>query len=95
MSTPKLVLAAISTIFALATLHAAGEAEEPTPPPCNEDAMIVFDASGSMAGNVDQGIATIKPRIDEARHALSSVLPHNPLSSRRSHHLRPRGIQSM
>jgi Ca-activated chloride channel family protein len=76
MSTPKLVLAAISTIVALATLHATGRAEELTPPPCNEDAMIVFDASGSMAGNVDQGIATIRPRIDEARHALSSVLPH-------------------
>src|SRR5687768_13619454 len=77
MSTPKLVLAAISTIvFSLATPHAMGRAEELSPPPCNEDAMIVFDASGSMAGNVDQGIATIKPRIDEARHALSSVLPH-------------------
>jgi Ca-activated chloride channel family protein len=37
--------------------------------------MIVFDASGSMAGNVSQGIATIKPRIDEARHALAAVLP--------------------
>jgi len=37
--------------------------------------MIVFDASGSMAGNVSQGIATIKPRIDEARHALATVLP--------------------
>jgi Ca-activated chloride channel family protein len=37
--------------------------------------MIVFDASGSMAGNVDQGIATIKPRIDEVRAALSTVLP--------------------
>ena len=71
------MLAAISTIFALATLHATGEAEELTPPPCNEDAMIVFDASGSMAGNVDQGIATIRPRIDEARHALSFCgLPH-------------------
>ena len=37
--------------------------------------MIVFDASGSMAGNVDQGIATIIPRIDEVRGALASVLP--------------------
>ena len=76
MSTPKLMLAAISTIVALATLHATVGAEELTPPPCNEDAMIVFDASGSMAGNVDQGIATIRPRIDEARRALSSALPH-------------------
>lgn len=37
--------------------------------------MIVFDASGSMAGNVNQGIATIIPRIDEVRAALSKVLP--------------------
>jgi Ca-activated chloride channel family protein len=50
-------------------------AEEPKPSPCNEDAMIVFDASGSMAGNVGQGIGTTIPRIDEARHALAEVLP--------------------
>jgi len=37
--------------------------------------MIVFDASGSMAGNVNQGIATIIPRIDEVKAALSKVLP--------------------
>ena len=37
--------------------------------------MIVFDASGSMAGNVGQGIGTTIPRIDEARHALAEVLP--------------------
>jgi Ca-activated chloride channel homolog len=53
------------------TLHA----EEPKPPPCRDDAMIVFDASGSMAGNVNQGIATIIPRIDEVKAALSKVLP--------------------
>ena len=37
--------------------------------------MIVFDASGSMAGNLDQGIATLKPRIDEVRTALAKILP--------------------
>ena len=42
---------------------------------CNEDAMIVFDASGSMAGNLNQGIATTKVRIDEVRAALARVLP--------------------
>src|ERR687891_2200762 len=42
---------------------------------CTEDAMIVFDASGSMAGNMDSGIATTKPRIDEVRAALKEVLP--------------------
>ena len=45
------------------------------PAPCTEDAMIVFDASGSMAGNLDQGIATQKPRIDEVRTALAEILP--------------------
>ena len=64
--------------IALALLIActsASRAEEPQPSPCNEDAMIVFDASGSMAGNVGQGIGTTIPRIDEARHALAEVLP--------------------
>jgi Ca-activated chloride channel family protein len=37
--------------------------------------MLVFDASGSMAGNVNQGIATITPRIDAVRSALAAVLP--------------------
>ena len=38
--------------------------------------MIVFDASGSMAGNLGQGIMTEKPRIFEVRRALSRVLPN-------------------
>ena len=50
-------------------------AEEAKPAPCRDDVMIVFDASGSMAGNVNQGIATIIPRIDEVKAALSKVLP--------------------
>jgi Ca-activated chloride channel family protein len=62
-----LALAAISFQPALA--------EEGERTPCNEDAMLVFDASGSMAGNLNQGIATIKPRIDEVRSALAKVLP--------------------
>jgi len=37
--------------------------------------MIVFDASGSMAGNVNQGVATIIPRIDEVRASFAKVLP--------------------
>ena len=50
-------------------------AEEPKLPPCRDDAMIVFDASGSMAGNVNQGIGTTIPRIDEVKAALSKVSP--------------------
>jgi Ca-activated chloride channel family protein len=37
--------------------------------------MLVFDASGSMAGNLNQGIATTLPRINEVRAALARVLP--------------------
>ena len=50
-------------------------AEEQKPPPCNQDAMIVFDASGSMAGVVGAGVATTISRIDEVRSALAAVLP--------------------
>lgn len=70
-----LKLAAIAGLVAPLALADPVLAASSTDSPCSEDAMIVFDASGSMAGNVSQGIATIKPRIDEARHALATVLP--------------------
>jgi len=67
------------TALALAALLAgtaeAGAAEDKERSPCTEDAMLVFDASGSMAGNLNQGISTIIPRIDEVRSALAEVLP--------------------
>jgi Ca-activated chloride channel homolog len=50
-------------------------AEEKKPSPCTEDAMVVFDASGSMSGNQVLGIPNSKARIDEVRAALSQVLP--------------------
>jgi Ca-activated chloride channel family protein len=53
---------------------AAHGADEPRTP-CTEDAMIVFDASGSMAGNTVQGLFSDKARIDEVRKALAEVLP--------------------
>jgi Ca-activated chloride channel family protein len=67
------------TAFALLWLVAgnvwvlAGEEKERGP--CTEDAILVFDASGSMAGNLNQGIATTLPRINEVRSALAKVLP--------------------
>src|SRR3974377_1921522 len=67
--------AAVSLAMLVVCGASALRAEEATPAPCKDGAMIVFDASGSMAGNVDQGLATIKPRIDEVRAALSQVLP--------------------
>lgn len=48
-------------------------AENPTP--CTEDAMIVFDASGSMSGNLDPFSTVVQLRIDEVRKALRRVLP--------------------
>jgi Ca-activated chloride channel homolog len=57
----------------------ASRAEEKTIPLCQEDAMIVFDASGSMLGyeTIGETIATpnLRPRIEEARSALARILP--------------------
>jgi Ca-activated chloride channel family protein len=58
----------------LLAVPVAARAADPEKTPCTEDVMIVFDASGSMAGNVDSGIATTIPRIDEVRKALGQVL---------------------
>ena len=71
-ATPLAVIALVASLAGDLSTRAAEQGEHN---PCNEDAMIVFDASGSMAGNVDQGIATIIPRIDEVRGALAAVLP--------------------
>ena len=54
---------------------AAAQAPDQTRIPCTEDAMIVFDASGSMAGNTVQGLFSDITRIDEVRKALAQVLP--------------------
>jgi hypothetical protein len=67
--------ALVVLLASIASLHAE------TTAPCTDDAMIVFDASGSMAGNLNQGIATLKPRIDEVRAALADILPERPASA--------------
>ena len=67
--------AALALIAALAGSAAAPAADE-TRTPCTEDAMIVFDASGSMAGNMVQGLFSAITRIDEVRKALAQVLPN-------------------
>lgn len=59
--------------FLVSTLAVA---EDTKPSPCSEDAMIVFDASGSMSGNQTLGIPNSRARIDEVRSALSQVLPN-------------------
>jgi Ca-activated chloride channel family protein len=65
---------AVALIALLAAPAAAPAGDEPRTP-CTEDAMIVFDASGSMAGNTVQGLFSDITRIDEVRKALGQVLP--------------------
>ena len=67
------VLAAVALLMLGAGDGASAEDQEATP--CNEEAMLVFDASGSMAGNEMLGIATTVTRIDKVRRALATVLP--------------------
>ena len=54
-------------------------AAEAKPAPCTEDAMLVFDASGSMSGN-GWGYGSENPtavsRIDRVRAALAKILPN-------------------
>jgi Ca-activated chloride channel homolog len=64
------------------TLVVAGmnraSAEEPDKGPCTEDAMIVFDASGSMSGDgwgYGSESAGSVPRIDKVRTAMREILP--------------------
>lgn len=60
------------------TAFPAVAADPPAPPPppqCDSDAMLVFDGSGSMAGNERLGIGSVVTRIDKVRKALDQVLP--------------------
>lgn len=68
---PEAILALMLIAWGGATASAA-EANKP----CVEDAMIVFDASGSMAGSLAEGIGAKIRRIDEVRKALAQVLPN-------------------
>jgi Ca-activated chloride channel family protein len=66
---------AILTLVPLTSAHLDAREEDKRPSPCTEDAMLVLDASGSMSGNQELGVANSKARIDEVRSALSHVLP--------------------
>jgi Ca-activated chloride channel family protein len=67
--------AAIPLALLLAGEPSSSRAQDGKPAPCRDDAMIVFDASGSMSGNQTLGIPNSQARIDEVRSALSQVLP--------------------
>ena len=64
-----------AALLALLAGPADAQTTDETRIPCTEDAMIVFDASGSMAGNTVQGLFSDITRIDEVRKALAQVLP--------------------
>jgi Ca-activated chloride channel family protein len=62
-------------LIGLLTAPTAAMAADEAKTPCTEDAMIVFDASGSMAGSLAEGIGAKIRRIDEVRKALGQALP--------------------
>jgi Ca-activated chloride channel family protein len=66
---------ATATALSLLAMMGFAYAERSADESCIDDAMIVFDASGSMSGNEKLGIATTVTRIDEVRSALGKVLP--------------------
>jgi Ca-activated chloride channel family protein len=66
---------AIAALAVAAIYQSSARAEDADIPPCSEDAMLVFDASGSMSGTVGLGIATFITRIDIVRSALERILP--------------------
>ena len=70
------IVKAASILSAIALIGTALAEEEKKPSPCTEDAVIVFDASGSMSGNQTLGIPNSRARIDEARAALATVVPN-------------------
>jgi Ca-activated chloride channel family protein len=67
--------AVFALLAALLTLPNLAAAQAKKPQPCTEDAMIVFDASGSMAGSLAEGMGAKIRRIDEVRKALDQALP--------------------
>ncbi len=71
----SLAAAGLMVFAAFAVGRAGGERETR---PCSDDAMLVFDASGSMSGD-GWGYGSESPsevsRMDKVRHALAKVLP--------------------
>jgi Ca-activated chloride channel homolog len=76
--TPYLRYAAVALIVCAAFAAGTARAADDDRSPCTEDAMLVFDASGSMSGN-GWGYGSENPtavsRIDKVRLALGKILP--------------------
>ncbi len=73
---PKTWVGALVGAALLAASASSASAAQDELTPCTEDAMIVFDASGSMAGSLAEGIGAKIRRIDEVRKALGEALPN-------------------
>ena len=69
MYSTRVTAATLFLLIAAAVPVLAGDETDAT---CTEDAMIVFDASGSMAGT---DMNSVSPRIGKVREALKTVLP--------------------
>jgi len=63
----------IASLAGAVLLAAPLDAAQTQPPSCRDDAMLVFDASGSMSGTDFNTPPT--PRIDKVKRALAKVLP--------------------
>ena len=61
-------------MIAAVLLAAPASAEPGSAATCRDDAMIVFDASGSMAGT-DLSVSPVAPRIAKVKTALAKALP--------------------
>ncbi|MGB6428673.1 MAG: VWA domain-containing protein [Methyloceanibacter sp.] len=70
--------AALALVLIASAANHAASTEDRKPSPCTEDAMIVFDASGSMSGNgwgYGSETAGTVSRIDKVRSQLKQILP--------------------
>ena len=67
-----MICAILSILFWSSAL---AEDDNQVPPKCLQDAMLVFDASGSMSGIDEGGTGRLTTRIDDARTALEKSLP--------------------
>lgn len=66
---------AATLAFAVTLSEARATSPDENGASCQEDAMIVFDGSGSMSGTERLGISSFVTRIDKVRRAMRQVLP--------------------
>ena len=64
-----------SVMAILSASNALADVNNHLSPNCYDDAMLVFDGSGSMSGMEEWGSSSTTTRIDDARKALAESLP--------------------